>query len=239
MADDIYDKIRALIAAGVYIGGDVLPEGELGARLGVSRTPIREALRRLQAEGVIRREAYRRAVLVDLDPAEVIHIFTARSALEPVAVGMAMARAEKPFVDNLRALHADMESALHDAGPDRRLYRELNARFHRVIWAQGGNALFAELVNLVARKPVVSPTFSNWTLHELARSNAQHGDLVDAFAARDTDWAEATMRAHLLSARAVYRRISALQPAPAGQDDWTFPDPEEARADAGGLSAGC
>lgn len=220
MADDIYGKIRALIAAGAYVGGDLLPESELAARLGVSRTPIREAMRRLQAEGVIRREAYRRAVVVDVEPGEVIHIFTARSALEPLAVGMAMRNADNAFVDTLRDLHGAMEGALRAPEPDRRLYRDLNARFHRVIWAQGGNGLFAELVNLVARKPVVSPTFTQWTMPELFRSNAQHGDMVEAFAARDTEWAEATMRAHLLSARAAYRRIATDMPSRQKSADW-------------------
>ena len=101
MADDIYAKIRALIAEGAYLGGDAIPESELAARLGVSRTPIREAMRRLQAEGIIEREAYRRAVLVEVDPNEVIHIFTARAALEPIAAGMAVAKSDAAFIDGL------------------------------------------------------------------------------------------------------------------------------------------
>lgn len=212
MADDIYGKIRTLIAEGAYIGGDALPESELAARLGVSRTPIREAMRRLQAEGIIQREAYRRAVLVEVDPHEVIHIFTARAALEPVAAGMAVAKADAAFLDGLRDLHDRMDHAIHLADPDRRAYRDCNARFHRLIWRQGGNAIFADLVNLVARKPVVSPTFNSWTRDELIRSNRQHDDLVSAFAANDKDWAEAAMAAHLFSSRATYRRISAEKP---------------------------
>ena len=223
MADDIYAKIRALIAGGAYLGGDVLPESELAARLGVSRTPVREAMRRLQAEGVIRHEAYRRAVVVDLDPNEVIHIFTARAALEPIAVGMALEKVDRAFLGRLRDLHAGMDAAIHAAGePDRRRYRDLNALFHREIWAQGGNAVFAELVNLVARKPVVSPTFNNWTLDELIRSNRQHGEILDAITVGDADWAKAAMAAHMLSSRANYRRISAARPAQTRADDWTY-----------------
>lgn len=222
MADDIYGKIRALIAEGAYLGGDVLPESELAVRLGVSRTPIREAMRRLQAEGVIRREAYRRAVVVDLDPNEVIHIFTARAALEPIAVGMAMEKVDQAFLDQLGELHREMDEAIHADEPERRRYRDLNAKFHRAIWAQGGNAVFAELVNLVARKPVVSPTFNNWTLDELIRSNRQHGEMLDAFAVGDTEWAKAAMAAHLLSSRANYRRIGISRPQQDRPDDWTY-----------------
>ena len=104
MGEDIYGRIRAMIADGTYIGGDVLPEAELANRLGVSRTPVREAMRRLQAEGVIRREAHRRAVVVDVDPNDVIHIFPARAAMEPIAVGLAMQRVDANFLDTLHAI---------------------------------------------------------------------------------------------------------------------------------------
>lgn len=222
MAEDIYARIRALIAEGAYIGGDSIPESELATRLGVSRTPVREAMRRLQAEGVIRREAYRRAIVVDLDPNEVIHIFTARAALEPIAAGMAVPFADADFIDALRDLHARMDHAILQTDPDRRAYRDLNAQFHRVIWRQGGNAIFSDLVNMVARKPVVSPTFNNWTQAELIRSNRQHEDVVSAFDAQDKEWVEAAMRAHLLSSRANYRRIGTANKADPRQDDWTY-----------------
>jgi len=228
MAEDIYAKIRALIAEGAYIGGDSIPESELATRLGVSRTPVREAMRRLQAEGVIRREAYRRAVVVDLDPNEVIHIFTARAALEPIAAGMAVALADQDFLDVLRDLHDRMDHAILQSNPDRRAYRDLNAQFHRVIWRQGGNAIFTDLVNMVARKPVVSPTFNNWTQAELVRSNRQHEDVVSAFAAQDKEWVEAAMRAHLLSSRANYRRIGVSHKTDARHDDWTYSESDHA-----------
>ena len=205
MGEDIYGRIRAMIADGTYIGGDVLPEAELASRLGVSRTPVREAMRRLQAEGVIRREAYRRAVVVDVDPNEVIHIFSARAAMEPIAVGLAMQRVDANFLEKLQELHERMDAAI--ASLDRRAYRELNAAFHRVIWAQSGNALLAEMINSIARKPLVSPTFNNWTSEELMRSNSQHGELINSFEIRDSELAEAIMKVHLLSSRATYRRI--------------------------------
>ena len=98
-----------------------------------------------------------------------------------------------------------MDAAI--ASLDRRAYRELNAAFHRVIWAQSGNALLAEMINSIARKPVVSPTFNNWTPEELNRSNGQHGELINSFEIRDSELAEAIMKVHLLSSRATYRRI--------------------------------
>lgn len=207
MTEDIYARIRKLIAEGSYLGGDVIPESELATRLGVSRTPIREAMRRLEAEGVIRREAYRRPVVVEIDPNEVLHIFTARAALEPIAVGMAAERCEDSFLTRLRELHQAMDEVLAPSEIDRRRYRELNALFHREIWTQSGKPFFSDLVHSVARKPVVSPTFSGWTTEELFRSNRQHGEIVDALTIGDAEWAKAAMTSHLLASRATYRRI--------------------------------
>ncbi|MHA6692985.1 GntR family transcriptional regulator [Devosia sp. A449] len=221
MSKDIYEAIRGLIADGTYIGGDTMPEGELATRLGVSRTPVREALRRLQSEGVIRREAYRRATVAETDPDEVIHIFSARAALEPVAVDLAMEKVDDAFLERLKDLHDRMDHAIKAKEPDRRAYRELNAAFHRAIWTQGGNTLLSDMINSIARKPLVSPTFNNWEREELYRSNRQHGDMVEAFVLRDAEWAHATMRVHLLSSRATYRRIGALAAA-------TTPRPKDA-----------
>lgn len=210
MVNEIYRQIRALIADGTFIGGDPISESELAGRFGVSRTPVREAMRRLEAEGLILRQAYKRAVVVEVDPEEVLHIFTARAALEPIAAGLASVAAAPDFIDDLRAMVSRMDHAIHNNEPDRRSYRELNAHFHRMIWHRGGNAIFADIIHIVSRKPVVSPTFTNWTMEELIRSNRQHGDIVEAIAAQDKDWAEAAMRAHLLSSRATYRRVGTL-----------------------------
>ena len=124
-----------------------------------------------------------------------------------------MDRVDGAFLARLRELHGGMDEALRESPPDRRAYRELNAAFHRVIWAQSGNNLLAEIINSIARKPLVSPTFNNWTEEELQRSNRQHGDLTEAFALGDGEWAQSIMHVHLLSSRANYRRIASIAAA--------------------------
>lgn len=207
MSDDVYSRLRDLLAEGVYLGGDVLPENELASRLGVSRTPVREALKRLQTEGHVAREAHRRAKVVETDFKQVVHIFAARAALEPQAVRLAIGKVDTEFLDKLRCLTIEMDNAITRETPDRRRYRELNARFHQAIWHQSGDRYFEELVYSIARKPLVSPTFNNWTVQELKRSNRQHEDLVCALEAGDAVWACSIMNVHLLSARAAYIRI--------------------------------
>lgn len=208
MSLDVYDEIRALIARGHYLGGDAMPEQDLAERLGVSRTPVREALRRLMAEGVVERRSNRRTHLAEMDPDRVVEIFTVRAALEPVAARQATARVTPDFLDGLAACIARMDTALASRHPDLRAYRQGNEDFHWAILVQSGNTTLDVTVRGVSRRPIVSPTFKGWTAEELARSQGHHRELFVAFEAGDPEWAEAVMRCHMVAARAVYLKIA-------------------------------
>lgn len=208
MSQDVYDEIRRLISVGHYIGGDALPEVELAERLGVSRTPIREALRRLQAEGIVERRSNRRVYLADMDPTGVVEIFTVRAALEPIAARLATPCVQDDFLEYLAALIERMEEVRLQTPPNLRAYRQANEEFHWAILARAGNAALETTVRTVARQPLVSPTFNGWNWEELERSQHHHRELIAAFKARDADWAEAVMRCHMLAARAAFIRVS-------------------------------
>jgi DNA-binding GntR family transcriptional regulator len=210
MSHEVYREIRRLIAEGDYLGGDALPEVELAERLGVSRTPVREALGRLQAEGVVVRRDNRRVYLAEMDPAHVVEIFTIRAALESIAARVATPRVDAAFLERMETLVALMETARTRTPPDLRSYRELNEELHWSILALAGDVTLEETVRSVSRRPAPSPTFNDWTAEELARSQQQHRELLAAFRAGDADWAEAIMRTHLLAARASFMRILAL-----------------------------
>lgn len=208
MSHDVYDEIRALIAGGHYLGGDAMPEQELAERLGVSRTPVREALRRLMAEGVVERRSNRRTHLVEMDRDRVVDIFTVRAALEPVAARLAATEVTTAFLDALVASIRRMDRALAARQPDLRAYRQGNEDFHWAILARSGNGTLDATVRGVSRRPIVSPTFNGWTPEELERSQNHHRELVAAFEAADPEWAEAVMRCHMVAARAIYLRIA-------------------------------
>lgn len=89
---DVYGMIRELIVAGEYLSGDPMPEEELADRLEISRTPVREALKRLQAEGLVERRANRRVYLCELNPSTIVETFVVRARLEPLAARLWLAR---------------------------------------------------------------------------------------------------------------------------------------------------
>ncbi len=207
MSGDVYREIRTRISRGEFLGGDALREEDLAHRLGVSRTPIREALNRLEAEGIVERRSNRRVHLREMDARQVVDIFAVRAVLEPAAARLAAERADGAFVAGLGALVDRMETARLSRSPDLKAYRQANEAFHWAILEQSGNTTLDSTVRLVARRPIVGPTFNGWSPEELQRSQAHHKELLAAFEARDADWAHAIMLSHMLAARAAFRRL--------------------------------
>jgi len=208
MSVDVYRDIRTRISRGEFLGGDAMREEDLAQRLGVSRTPIREALNRLEAEGIVERRSNRRVHLREMDAHQVVDIFAVRAVLEPVAARLAAERADGAFVANLRALVGRMEVARLMRPPDLKAYRQANEAFHWAILEQSDNPTLDSTVRLVARRPIVGPTFNGWSPEELQRSQAHHKELLAAFEARDADWAYAAMLCHMLAARAAFKRLT-------------------------------
>lgn len=214
MRTDAYEMIRSLILAGEYISGDPMPEEELAARLQVSRTPVREALNRLQAEGIVERHANRRAYLAEVNPTTVVDIFEVRARLEPMAARLAASRVDDDFVRLLEERVGAMEAARTAPEPDLRLYRQANEDFHWAILKQSGSGALDATVRSVARRRITSPTFRGWTAEEIARSQSHHRELLAAFRAADAAWAESVMTTHLYAARAAYLRLADLADEP-------------------------
>lgn len=214
MRTDAYEMIRSLILSGAYISGDPMPEEELAARLQVSRTPVREALNRLQAEGIVERHANRRAYLAEVNPTTVVDIFEVRARLEPMAARLAASRVDDEFLRLLQERVEAMEAARTAHEPDLRLYRQANEDFHWAILKQSGSGALDVTVRGVARRRITSPTFRGWTAEEIARSQSHHRELLAAFRAADAAWAESVMTTHLYAARAAYLRLADLADEP-------------------------
>lgn len=214
MRTNVYEMIRSLILAGEYISGDPMPEEQLAARLQVSRTPVREALRRLESEGIVERHANRRVHLAEVNPITVVDIFEVRARLEPMAARLAAARADEGFLRHLENRVAAMETARTAPEPDLRLYRQANEDFHWAILKRSESGALDSTVRSVARRRITSPTFRGWTAEEIARSQSHHRELLAAFRAADAAWAESVMTTHLYAARAAYLRLAKLAEDP-------------------------
>ena len=177
------ERLRTLIIEGELAPGARLNERELSERLGVSRTPLREAFRMLAADGLLVQLPNRGAQVVALSPDDVRHAFEVMASLEGLSGELAAARATNRDVADLRALQAEMEEA--HARHDLPGYYRVNRTIH-------------ERINAIAGNPILTQTFRtlNTRLHALRfRSNlvrgkwdqavAEHRDMIAALAARD------------------------------------------------------
>jgi DNA-binding GntR family transcriptional regulator len=199
--ENAYRAIREGIINGVYPQGSHLTARQLAEANGLSRTPVREAMRRLDAEGLISLIPNRGAFVARWTRTEIEQIYELRVLLEAFAAQVAAERATPEQVDMLRDLADQMTQAAKLPELDHGQIAEVNAGFHRAVLDACGNTRLRELLGSLTEMPLVLSTFRNYTRAELQRSAAQHRELVDAIAARDSAWANAVMTAHIRSAR--------------------------------------
>ncbi len=197
-------SLRESILHGELAPGAHLGEAELAERLGVSRTPVREALSRLAAEGLVEVLPHRGARVVTFSPEDLDGIFDVRLALEPQATGRAAGRATAADLDVLDALaHRMLAVGAPGGAQDLDALVPLNRDFHaRLLAVAAAPALSAALANVV-HTPIVLRTFHAYDPASLARSLAHHVEMVAALRAGDADWASSVMRSHIGNARAV------------------------------------
>ncbi|MEH0579989.1 MULTISPECIES: GntR family transcriptional regulator [Streptomyces] len=181
--------LRQEIIAGRLRPGDRLVERELADRFGVSRVPVREAIRALVAEGFVLFETPRRTVVRRLSPTDVKELFELREALEVYAAGLAAARATPEDLADLRELLASAAHATETG--DAEAITDINTRFHDRLLAMAGNTLLISVMEPVGGR-----------LQWLTRRNeewpqllTEHQELYDAIASGDPERA----RAHALN----------------------------------------
>ena len=208
-ADRAYDEIRSLILSGDAPPGSQLTEEHLAEICGVSRTPVRDALRRLEAELYVVRSDSQRAFVANWSLEEVEEIFALRGMLEAHAAGRAARRMTDGTIESLRAHNADLRIAVKRDAPDVAAFLDANRAFHNlIIEAAQSPRLAANLATLV-EQPIVRRTARRYGRDQLERSMREHDELIQAFVARDAGWAEAVMTAHI---RRAYHAFSEATP---------------------------
>ena len=207
-----YEAIREGITSGTYPGGRHLRAADLAAQLGVSRTPVREALRRLHAEGLVEVLANRGAFVTEITSRDIDEVFELRVMLESHAAELSAPRFTPAEVVDLVTMTDRMETAV--AGPARDLQglTRANEAFHSTIVRAAANRRLGALIAGVVELSWVSLTFSVYSDADLARSIAHHREMIDAFRAQDAMWAGATMRSHIRAAWHVLRSAGGKAP---------------------------
>ncbi|WP_233517814.1 GntR family transcriptional regulator [Geodermatophilus marinus] len=198
-----------MIMSGELAPGARLGEVELADRLGVSRTPVREALSRLAAEGLVQITPNRGARVATWTVAELEGVFDLRSSLEPRLTAHAVPNATPADVAELDDLARRM-LAVGSPGPDQDLDAlvPLNRAFHDRLVALAGHPALATALAAAIHPPIVRRNFLTYDEASLRRSLGHHAEIVAAVRAGDADWARAVMTAHIANARAVMVRAA-------------------------------
>ena len=202
-AEQAAQSLRDEILSGAIPSGTRLGGVELAGRLSVSRTPIREALSRLAAEGLVELQPNRGARVATWTTEQLREIFELRLRLEPYAVRQAVPALGAERLDELQELaETMMRVGRPGRNQDLTAIVELNRRFHGVFIDAAGSPALAGALRAVTHGAVVHQNFHDYTRDALLRSLHHHVEMVAAARAGDGDWAEAIMRAHLHNARA-------------------------------------
>lgn len=204
-SDQAYEELRARILSGELAPGMQLKEEELAALCGVSRTPVRDAIRRLETELFVRRTDSQRSFVAEWTMDDIVEVFTLRGMLEGYAVRRAAARIGKDAIARMTIINENLREILHAEDLDVQAYLACNAEFHSIILESAASDRLAALLGRLVMQPVVQQTAMAYDRAQLARSYGEHVEITTALAQGDPDWAEALMIAHIR--RALHARL--------------------------------
>ena len=200
-AEVAYHAIRAQIMSGALADGARLVERNLADEMGLSRTPVREAITRLIHEGFAERgEGYSTRV-ARFPEEELDQVFEIRRRLESYAAERAAELATPAQVAELDRLTTQME-ALTPPRTDADYARisTINAEFHRIIAEAARSPRLMAVLAMAVDVGIVSRTYHSYSEADLIRSARHHRELVDAIRARAPEWAGSVMSSHVLAA---------------------------------------
>ena len=204
-----YELIRGAILSGEFSPGRRLKEEELTTLCEVSRTPVREALRRLALEGLVMVTPNAGAQVSDTSPGELAEVYALRAMIEGHAAERAATRIDAGALARLRELAGGMEALLGLAPePFSQAFAAANAEFHRVILDMAMSPRLSAMSALVIELPLTRRTLALYSQEDLIRSMGHHRELVDALEARDGAWAASVMKSHIHAAHQALVRAS-------------------------------
>ena len=203
-AKDAYALILDAIDQGTYRPGDRLVESELADRFHVSRTPVREALQRLETQALLTREG-RSLIVASLDHDQMAELYAVRTELEALAARLA---AQHAAIEEIRVLER-MAAEDRVLVGDPRALAQANRRFHGQIHMASHNRYLVQQLGLVHRSMALMATTSLAAEGRGAAALDEHDAIVAAIAARDGDGAAEALRAHLSRAFEVRLREEA------------------------------
>ncbi len=196
-----YDIIRQAILSGRFGSGRRLKEAELTALCNVSRTPVREALRRLANEGLVIVTPNAGAQVSSVTPGELEEIYVLRSMIESHAASRAASRITTDALHRLKDLARTMELAVKKGRDSiNRDFTAANAEFHHIILDAAMSSRLSSMASLVIEIPLTLRTLALYSRQDRMRSLQHHRELIEALEARDSVWAASVMKSHVHAA---------------------------------------
>jgi DNA-binding GntR family transcriptional regulator len=193
--------LKKAISDGVLMPGERLVEANVAKALGVSRTPVREAIEKLLTERLLSTTQGRGVVVTELSRSQVIQIYALREVLEGAASAFAALHASKAEIDDLRAIHQRMDSL---QTLDRMM--QLNRRFHQAIYAAAHNQYLVEATNRLADALSLLPGTTYSAAQRPEGAQAEHAAILEAIENRNPEEAEKCARDHIENARSLRLR---------------------------------
>jgi DNA-binding GntR family transcriptional regulator len=196
-AEELRAQLADDIVRGALAPGQTLDEMDLARRFGVSRTPVREAIRQLAASGLVDTRPHRGAVVARPSHERILGMFEAMAELEALCAGLAAERMNSGERHALEAVHEQLRVLIHSGDPQR--YHEVNESFHATIYAGAHNDYLAEmtLATRVRVQPFRRAQFR--LLGRLAKSHVEHDQIVRAILRGERAGAATAMRAHIMT----------------------------------------
>ncbi len=197
-----YAEIRNRVMTLAFRPGEFLNESFICAAIGIGRTPVHEALHRLQIEGLVQ-IVPRKGVLIRTDSLnDVIALIETRMLVEPSGMALAAQRAKSHHLTTLQTILKQARRAIRD--DDRASYMTLDLKFHDEIVSATDNAVLADVIRMLHQRASRIWNLQVWTSADLRVTQIEHEEIFAALKSGDADAASAAARAHLTSLR---RRI--------------------------------
>lgn len=198
LPDWVYDQLREAIRTGLFVPGARLREREVATQLSTSRTPVREALRRLEVEGLLTSSSQRGLRVAELDQQQINELYYMREVLEGTAAGLAARNASKAELKLMRMI-VDEEGGLLSSPAD---LGRLNYTLHQTIQGSARNRYLVTTLNVLRDGMMLISSSNLHSPHRALTAHEEHISIVDAIERGDAEAAEAAARAHVAAAHA-------------------------------------
>lgn len=210
LAIELADRVREMILEGVLVPGEKVPEKALTERFGVSRTPLREALKVLAAEGLIELIPNRGAIIAHQTDAELQEVFPILAVLEGLAGELAALTATDGEISHVMDLTRDLHDSFSQS--DRPAYFAINQSIHAAILTASRNDSLIRAHALLAQRIQRARYQANLTSERWKQAVMEHDQIARALCTRDPSTLGRIMRAHLMN------KLHALVPNDPGED---------------------